>query len=331
MKDIHEEIWYQSHQPGTKAQVDSFRRLERLHLPENMNGYRVLDLGCNEGFFCNQAALRGASEVIGIDIDEKFLSRARLLYGSNEKIKFLRQSWRELPEGKFDLILWTSGMHYEINPYPVLRNIASRLKPSGIFILECGVHPNQGSEMIRSTRHDGTFWYPTKGYLEFMLRKSGFAFRVVSEPEQVGLDPVPRAVYHCNLLKPNLLLIVGESNSGKSFLANQLSSMATKTIFLDWFISRIAGSNWAHTRLERFIKESIDKYNLKKTYTAIDECGFTEEYIKQILLGISTNDELVVVEGFMTQLQIETFRRLAGNFANIWIVQRQGLSEGQVT
>ncbi|BCW93431.1 MAG: hypothetical protein KatS3mg007_1325 [Thermoanaerobaculum sp.] len=186
-----DELWYQSHQPGAKAQVDSFRRLERLCLPESMDGYRVLDIGCNEGFFCHQAVLRGAREVIGIDVDDIFLGRAQALYGADPKITFLKQSWQDLPGGEFDLILWTSAMHYEPSPYSVLANIASRLSRSGVFVLECGVHPDDKPAMVRSIRHDGCFWYPTRKYLESLLRKAGFAFRVVSEPENIGLDPVP--------------------------------------------------------------------------------------------------------------------------------------------
>ena len=44
-------------------------------------------------------------------------------------------------EGPFDVILWSSAMHYEQDPARVLANIADRLTPGGMLILECGIVP----------------------------------------------------------------------------------------------------------------------------------------------------------------------------------------------
>ena len=74
---------YQSHSPGEKGMVDSQRRLERLQIPADLRGKSVLDIGCNEGFFCNVAATRGARRVVGLEISESALRTARELYGSS--------------------------------------------------------------------------------------------------------------------------------------------------------------------------------------------------------------------------------------------------------
>ena len=39
-------------------------------------GASVLDLGCNEGFFCGEALRQGAARVVGIDANQGFLARA---------------------------------------------------------------------------------------------------------------------------------------------------------------------------------------------------------------------------------------------------------------
>jgi SAM-dependent methyltransferase len=39
-------------------------------LPDNLNGKRILDLGCNAGLFCVNSCLMGAKEAIGIDYTE---------------------------------------------------------------------------------------------------------------------------------------------------------------------------------------------------------------------------------------------------------------------
>ena len=45
-------------------------------LPE-LAGKRVLDLGCGFGWFCRFAAGEGAAEIVGVDVSERMLARAR--------------------------------------------------------------------------------------------------------------------------------------------------------------------------------------------------------------------------------------------------------------
>src|SRR4051794_24568346 len=109
---------YQSHgdQPGVS---DSQRKLERLQIPADLTGKRVLDIGCNEGVFCAVFAKRGAKEVMGIDRNKSALDFARQHYG-HLPITFHQQSWDQLPDGPFDLVLWSSAMHYAANPGEIL-------------------------------------------------------------------------------------------------------------------------------------------------------------------------------------------------------------------
>ncbi len=48
----------------------------RALLPD-LCGLQVLDLGCGFGWFCRWARQHGAAHVLGIDISEKMLARAR--------------------------------------------------------------------------------------------------------------------------------------------------------------------------------------------------------------------------------------------------------------
>src|SRR5215472_6239672 len=48
----------------------------RAMLP-NLSGLRILDLGCGYGWFCRWARANGAATVLGIDVSEKMLARAR--------------------------------------------------------------------------------------------------------------------------------------------------------------------------------------------------------------------------------------------------------------
>jgi tRNA (mo5U34)-methyltransferase len=58
--------------PGAK-----FRRFAK-HLPDDLTGKSVLDIGCNAGFYSIEMKCRGAVRVLGIDSDERYLAQARL-------------------------------------------------------------------------------------------------------------------------------------------------------------------------------------------------------------------------------------------------------------
>ncbi len=47
-------------------------------LPADLTGKSVLDIGCNAGFYSVEMKRRGASRVLGIDSDERYLAQARL-------------------------------------------------------------------------------------------------------------------------------------------------------------------------------------------------------------------------------------------------------------
>ena len=124
--------FYQSHE-GIVGMSDSRRKRECLQVPEDLTGRAVLDIGCNEGLITNWLAQRNAAKVIGIDFDKRRIEYARLTYPA-PNISFLCQSWNPLPEGRFDLVPWTSAMHYEKDPKSVLQNIWRQLKPDGLLI-----------------------------------------------------------------------------------------------------------------------------------------------------------------------------------------------------
>ena len=50
-------------------------KLPYFGLPENMSGFRVLDVGCAEGFFSFEAERRGAAEVVSVDFDPECIKR----------------------------------------------------------------------------------------------------------------------------------------------------------------------------------------------------------------------------------------------------------------
>lgn len=103
-------------------------------LPD-FSGKRVLDLGCGYGWHCRYAARQGAARVLGLDLSEKMLERARqMTQGPN--IHYCRRAIEDIdfPPASFDLVLSSLAFHY-IADYPALcRKVEQCLAPGGDFV-----------------------------------------------------------------------------------------------------------------------------------------------------------------------------------------------------
>lgn len=92
-------------------------------VPEDLSGWRCLDIGCNAGFYSFALARRGAT-VVGIDINDHYLRQARWaaeVYGFGpERVSFRHRHVYDLArEGEtYDLVLFM-GVLYHLR-YPML-------------------------------------------------------------------------------------------------------------------------------------------------------------------------------------------------------------------
>ncbi|MEZ0485290.1 class I SAM-dependent methyltransferase [Fibrella aquatica] len=99
----------------------------------------VLDLACGEGFYTRQIKLRGATDVIGVDISEEMIRLAREAETQNPmNVVYLCQNALSLNlDRKFDLITATYLLNYAQNEselYQMGQVIANHLKPGGRFV-----------------------------------------------------------------------------------------------------------------------------------------------------------------------------------------------------
>lgn len=112
----------------------------RAMLPD-LAGLRVLDLGCGFGWFSRWAAEAGAASVLGIDISEKMLERARATT-TNAPITYRRADLEtvELPESAFGLVFSSLAFHYIIELGGLFERIGKSLVAGGrlVFSME---HP----------------------------------------------------------------------------------------------------------------------------------------------------------------------------------------------
>lgn len=174
-------------------------------LPPNLKGWRVLDIGCNAGFYSFELARLGAS-VTGIDIDSHYLKQARWAqgrYGLNVDFKKMQVYDLARSTQKYDLV-WFMGVFYHLR-YPFLAlDIVSRVTSKLLVFQsmtlrspeEYKVNQNislfnreemnqQGWPRMAFVEHsledDPTnWWIPNHSAIMAMLRSTGF--EVIERP-----------------------------------------------------------------------------------------------------------------------------------------------------
>jgi tRNA (mo5U34)-methyltransferase len=176
-------------------------------IPENLVGATVLDIGCNAGFYCLEMKKRGASRVVGVDVDDRYLSQARfaasVLGMDIEFVKCSVYNVQEIP-GQFDYVLFMGVFYHLRYPLYALDNIVKKVRQRLIFQTMV-----RGSMASPHLREDYTFWnkavfenpdfpcmyfiekkyagdptnwwIPNHGGMESMLRSSGL--EILAHPE----------------------------------------------------------------------------------------------------------------------------------------------------
>lgn len=116
-----------------------WHELKRL-LPD-FTGKRVLDLGCGFGWHCRYASDHGAAAVIGVDLSEKMLEKARA-DTHDESIHYVRGAMEDVdfPPESFEVVLSSLALHYVEELEPLVRHVYGWLTPGGDFVFSCE-HP----------------------------------------------------------------------------------------------------------------------------------------------------------------------------------------------
>lgn len=138
----------------------------RALLPD-LHGLRVVDLGCGFGWFCRWAREHGAARVLGFDLSERMLDRARTMT-SDAAITYARADLErlELPEASFDLAFSSLALHYLADLEPLLAQVQRALVPGGhlVFSVEHPIYtaPAHPGWQVEA---DGRKTWPVDGYL----------------------------------------------------------------------------------------------------------------------------------------------------------------------
>lgn len=179
--------------------ANKWRQLS-THIPSNLSGWSVIDIGCNAGFYSFELVRRGAV-VTAIDVDSHYLQQARWAareFGLEERITFKQMQVYELARFNetYDLV-WFMGVFYHLRyPFLALNIVARKVKRLMVFqtLTMPGKAMNGASsdpsleerEILLDEKwpkmafvegrlaHDPTnWWVPNASCVEALLRSSG--------------------------------------------------------------------------------------------------------------------------------------------------------------
>lgn len=138
----------------------------RAMLPD-MRGLRIVDLGCGFGWFCRWARENGASEVLGIDLSEKMLARARSATPDAAiTYRHADLATLELPAGRFDLAYSSLAIHYLEDVTRFFAKVRAALVPGGHFVFSTEHPIFMAPRNARwSSDADGRPTWPVDSYL----------------------------------------------------------------------------------------------------------------------------------------------------------------------
>ena len=202
--------------PGAK-----FRRFAD-HLPKDLSGKSVLDIGCNAGFYSIEMKQRGATRVLGIDSDDRYLDQARFASGTLgfNDIEFAKLDVYDVGAlgEKFDLVIFMGVLYHLRHPLLALDLIREHVAKDMLLFQSM----QRGSRHVlqldddyefketniffetsfpklhfieKQYSHDWTnWWVPNRACTEAMLRSAGFSIEERIE-EEVYLCRVAQRPY----------------------------------------------------------------------------------------------------------------------------------------
>lgn len=201
-----------------------------------MQGLRVVDLGCGFGWFARWARSQGAASVLGLDLSENMLARAKA-ETDDPALEYARGDLEtlELPEGGFDHAYSSLAFHYIVDFARLARTVFRALTPGAnlVFSIEHPIYmastrpgwlPRGDGEMTWPVDHyavegpRSTDWlapgvvkqHRTLGTTLNTLIGAGFAIRAVREwhptPEQIAARPALAE----EMARPMMLLVAAQ-------------------------------------------------------------------------------------------------------------------------
>lgn len=123
---------------------------------------RILDVGCADGVLGSALLARGASEVIGVELDEGAAQRARRRLS---RVLCADAESPELPAllGSFDCVIFADVLEHMRDPQAALARYRSCLRPGGVIVASI---PNVRHCSILHMLSEGRWEYQPQGIMD---------------------------------------------------------------------------------------------------------------------------------------------------------------------
>ena len=156
------------------------------HLP--LEGKRVLDVGCGNGYYARRALGAGAEGVLGVDPTLLFAFQAAAFdhYAPDPRWALLPLPFEALPaSGDFDVVLSMGVLYHRRDPLAHLTALGAQLRPGGQLVLETLVVPGDTEQVLvppdRYARMRNVWFLPSVPALKRWLDRLGYHAECVSE------------------------------------------------------------------------------------------------------------------------------------------------------
>jgi tRNA (mo5U34)-methyltransferase len=178
-------------------------------LPADLTGKSVLDIGCNAGFYAFEMKRRGASRVVGIDTDPRYLAQAQLaseVLGHEIELRQLDvYSVAQLGE-RFDFVIFMGVLYHLRHPLLALDLLHDHVTRDMLLFQSMlrgpepvpvdADYPFARTDVFERPGHPALYfvenryagdwtnwWIPNRACVEAMLRSSGFTIDQRAEDE----------------------------------------------------------------------------------------------------------------------------------------------------
>ena len=156
-------------------------RLEGAIAP--LDGRRVLDVGCGNGYHCWRMLGAGAAEVIGIDPTPLFILQFKAVqhYLQQPGIHVLPMTLESMPEHLpvFDTVFSMGVLYHRRDPMDHLMSLKYKLAPGGQLVLETLVIEGDDDAVLepngRYARMGNVWQLPSPGLTARWLKQAGFS------------------------------------------------------------------------------------------------------------------------------------------------------------
>lgn len=176
---------------GTKSvnQTNQRRRIffDRLLSVTNstLEGMRILDLGCNAGYWSLQAIEAGADFVFGIDGRQMHVDQANLVFEAKgvdrSRYQFEVGNFFNYPLGSFDLVLCLGVLYHISSPVELFNVMAAT--GAELLVIDTRVSQLKGNVFVlyterldsyRNAVEEEVVAYPTRGAISMLAARHGY-------------------------------------------------------------------------------------------------------------------------------------------------------------